>query len=65
MALLQHAIVSIPEFFKTGLAKIRAHFTTGQLKAIKSVQRPRDVSLILNNLQLLLCGTCEIIISMD
>ena len=30
----------IPEFLKTGLAKIRAHFTTGQLKAIKSVQRP-------------------------
>ena len=31
---------SIPEFLKTGLAKIRAHFTTWQLKAIKSVQRP-------------------------
>ena len=31
--------VSIPEFLKTGLAKIRAHSTTWQLKAIKSVQR--------------------------
>ena len=30
----------IPEFLKTGLAKIRAHSTTWQLKAIKSVQRP-------------------------
>ena len=30
----------IPEFLKTGLAKIRAHSTTLQLKAIKSVQRP-------------------------
>ena len=30
----------IPEFLKTGLVKIRAHFTTWQLKAIKSVQRP-------------------------
>ena len=30
----------IPEFFKTGLVKIRAHSTTWQLKAIKSVQRP-------------------------
>ena len=29
-----------PEFLKTGLAKIRAHSTTWQLKAIKSVQRP-------------------------
>ena len=27
-------------FLKTGLVKIRAHFTTWQLKAIKSVQRP-------------------------
>ena len=34
---LQYAI---PEFLKTGLVKIRAHFTTWQLKAIKSVQRP-------------------------
>ena len=33
-------ILYIPEFLKTGLAKIRAHFTTWQLKAIKSVQRP-------------------------
>ena len=32
--------VFIPEFLKTGLVKIRAHFTTWQLKAIKSVQRP-------------------------
>ena len=32
--------IPIPEFLKTGLAKIRAHFTTWQLKAIKSVQRP-------------------------
>ena len=32
--------VFIPEFLKTGLAKIRAHSTTWQLKAIKSVQRP-------------------------
>ena len=32
--------IIIPEFLKTGLAKIRAHFTTWQLKAIKSVQRP-------------------------
>ena len=31
--------LNIPEFLKTGLAKIRAHFTTWQLKAIKSVQR--------------------------
>ena len=31
---------NIPEFLKTGLVKIRAHFTTWQLKAIKSVQRP-------------------------
>ena len=31
---------NIPEFLKTGLAKIRAHSTTWQLKAIKSVQRP-------------------------
>ena len=30
----------LPEFLKTGLVKIRAHFTTWQLKAIKSVQRP-------------------------
>ena len=29
--------IPIPEFLKTGLAKIRAHFTTWQLKAIKSV----------------------------
>ena len=33
-------IVHIPDFLKTGLAKIRAHSTTWQLKAIKSVQRP-------------------------
>ena len=33
-------LVYIPEFLKTGLAKIRAHFTTWQLKAIKSVQTP-------------------------
>ena len=33
-------IAFIPEFLKTGLAKIRAHSTTWQLKAIKSVQRP-------------------------
>ena len=34
-------LINIPEFLKTGLAKIRAHFTTWQLKAaIKSVQRP-------------------------
>ena len=32
--------IYIPEFLKTGLVKIRAHFTTWQLKAIKSVQRP-------------------------
>ena len=32
--------IDIPEFLKTGLAKIRAHSTTWQLKAIKSVQRP-------------------------
>ena len=32
--------LSIPEFLKTGLAKIRAHLTTWQLKAMKSVQRP-------------------------
>ena len=32
--------LNIPEFLKTGLAKIRAHSTTWQLKAIKSVQRP-------------------------
>ena len=29
--------IYIPEFLKTGLAKIRAHSTTWQLKAIKSV----------------------------
>ena len=33
-------IGNIPEFLKPGLAKIRAHFTSWQLKAIKSVQRP-------------------------
>ena len=32
--------IYIPEFLKTGLAKIRVHSTTWQLKAIKSVQRP-------------------------
>ena len=32
--------IYIPEFLKTGLAKIRAYSTTWQLKAIKSVQRP-------------------------
>ena len=32
--------VLIPEFLKTGLAKIRAHSTTWQLKAKKSFQRP-------------------------
>ena len=32
--------IYLPEFLKTGLVKIRAHFTTWQLKAIKSVQRP-------------------------
>ena len=32
--------INKPEFLKTGLAKIRAHSTTWQLKAIKSVQRP-------------------------
>ena len=32
-------LIYIPEFLKTGLVKIRAHFTTWQLKAIKSVQR--------------------------
>ena len=32
--------IYIPEFLKTGLVKIRVHFTTWQLKAIKSVQRP-------------------------
>ena len=30
----------IPEFWKIGLAKISAHSTTWQLKAIKLVQRP-------------------------
>ena len=33
--------VCIPEFLKTGLAKIRAHSTTWQLKAKKFVQRPK------------------------
>ena len=33
------AVEFIPEFLKTGLVKIRAHFTTWQLKAIKS--RPK------------------------
>ena len=37
----------IPEFLKTGLAKIRAHSTTWQLKARKSVQRPIKKSLYL------------------
>ena len=31
--------IYIPEFLKTGLVKIRAHFTTWQLKAIKSKGR--------------------------
>ena len=37
---LKITILFIPEFLKTGLAKIRAHSPTWQLKAIKSVQRP-------------------------
>ena len=36
---MQRRVIYIPEFLKTGLAKIRAHSTTWQLKAIKSVQR--------------------------
>ena len=31
----------MPEFFKTGLAKIRTHSTTWQLKTTRFVQRPR------------------------
>ena len=30
----------MPEFLKTGLAKIRTHSTTWQLKTIRFVQRP-------------------------
>ena len=30
----------MPGFMKTGLAKIRTHFTTWQLKTMKIVQRP-------------------------
>ena len=37
---IRNTNIYIPEFFNTGLAKIRAHFPTWQLKAIKSVQRP-------------------------
>ena len=42
LTILMHFTCNIylPEFLKTGLVKIRAHFTTWQLKAIKSVQRP-------------------------
>ena len=40
LIIIIYLYIYIPEFLKTGLAKIRAHFTTWQLKAIKSVQRP-------------------------
>ena len=33
-------IVFTPEFLKTGLAKIRTHSTTWQLKTTRFVQRP-------------------------
>ena len=33
-------IIIMPEFLKTGLAKIRTHSTTWQLKTTRFVQRP-------------------------
>ena len=32
--------INMPEFLKTGLAKIRTHSTTWQLKTTRFVQRP-------------------------
>ena len=37
----KYTISYIPEFLKTGLAKVRAHATTWQLTAIKSVKKTK------------------------
>ena len=36
----ENHIINMPEFLKTGLAKIRTHSTTWQLKTTRFIQRP-------------------------